>query len=139
MGDWKTGYFVKACIFRNRLEILDTGKARLIGINGPENSIPDFRPAGAGAVISSDHPLAYMDVFLVKDRIYGLYSGKIDRKVLEQGRRETSLLVFKRSGEIESHLVLGIPISSFTVDEEGNRIIGVTADREPCLVVFDLN
>lgn len=139
MGDPEKGIFVKVSVFRDRLEILDKHKEIIIGVNGPENAIPDFRPSGTGVVTSSDHPLAYMDAFLGREHIFGLYSGKTDREIMELGRGETDLLVFDFSGEIKALLRLDLPVSDFTVDETSNRIFGITADRDPGVVVFEFS
>ncbi len=139
MGDPKTGKFIKASIFRDHLEILDKKSGQIIRIDGPENSIPEFQAVDAGAVVTSDHPLAYMDAFLGKEHIFGLYSGKTDKEIMEQGRGETDLLVFDHLGNVKAVLKLDTPISSFTVDEKGQRIFGITTDREPGVVVFDYN
>ena len=139
MGDPKAGKFIKASIFVDRLEILDKKSCQIIGINGPENSIPEFQAVDAGAVITSDHTLAYMDAFLGKTYVFGLYSGKTDSEIREQGRGETDLFVFDLSGNVKGLLKLDTPISSFTVDEKGQRIFGITTDREPGVVVFDYN
>lgn len=137
MGDPKKGIFVKVSVFRDRLEILDKRTEIIIGVNGPENAIPDFRPSDTGVVTSSDHPLAYMDAFLGKEYIFGLYSGKTDREIMAQGRGETDLLVFDLSGEIKALLRLDLPISAFTVDETRSIIFGITADRDPGVAVFE--
>jgi hypothetical protein len=136
-GDPEKGKFIKASILRDRLEILDKQSEIIIGVNGPENSIPEFRPAGSGVVTSSNHPLAYMDVFLGKEHIFGLYSGKSDQEIMEHGGGETTLLVFTITGDIEAVFRLDIPISAFSVDEARHRIFGITADRDPGLAVFD--
>ncbi|WP_209332988.1 BF3164 family lipoprotein [Lunatimonas salinarum] len=138
MGDPKAGKFIKASIFRDRLEVLDKKSGQIIGINGPENSIPEFQAVDAGAVITSDHPLAYMDAFLGTEYIFGLYSGKTDKEIREQGRGETDLLVFDLLGNVKAVLKLDIPISSFTVDDKGQRIFGVTVDSDPGVAVFNL-
>jgi hypothetical protein len=49
------------------------------------------------------------------------------------------LLVFDLTGEVIALLRLDIPISGFTVDEDRNRIIGITTDREPGVVVFEFS
>jgi len=139
MGDPEMGKFIKASIFRDRLEILNSRNGQIIGVNGPENTIPEFRGVDKGVVTSSDHPLAYMDAFLGKEYIYGLYSGKTDREIMEEGRGETMLLVFDLTGEVIALLRLDIPISGFSVDEDRNRIIGITTDREPGVVVFEFS
>jgi len=139
MGDPIAGKFVKASIFRDHLEILDKKSGQIIEIDGPENSIPEFQALDAGAVITSDHPLAYMDAFLGKSYVFGLYSGKTDSEISEQGRGETDVFVFDLSGNVKALLKLDTPISSFTVDEETQRIFGITTDREPGVVVFDYN
>jgi len=139
MGDPKAGKFIKASILRDHLEILDKKSGQIIEINGPENAIPEFQAVDAGAVITSDHPLAYMDAFLGKSYVFGLYSGKTDSEISEQGRGETDLFVFDLSGNVKAFLKLDTPISSFTVDEKGQRIFGITTDREPGVVVFDYN
>jgi len=139
MGDPKAGKFIKASIFRDHLEILDKESGEIIEINGPENAIPEFEAVDAGAVVTSEHPLAYMDASLGKSYIFGLYSGKTDSEISEQGRGETDLFVFDFSGNVKAFLKLDTPISSFTVDEETQRIFGITTDREPGVVVFDYN
>lgn len=78
-----------------------------------------------------------MDVFLGKEHIFGLYSGKSDQEIMEHGGGETTLLVFTITGDIEALFRLDIPISAFSVDEARHRIFGITADRDPGLAVFD--
>ncbi|WP_339714009.1 BF3164 family lipoprotein [Cyclobacterium amurskyense] len=139
MGDPIAGKFIKASIFRGHLEILDKKSGEIIEINGPENAIPEFEAVDAGAVITSDHPLAYMDAFLGKDHVFGLYSGKTDSEIMAQGRGETNLFVFDLLGNIKTVFKLNTPIKSFTVDEERQRIFGITTDIDPGVVVFDFN
>lgn len=80
-----------------------------------------------------------MDAFLGKEHIFGLYSGKTDRDIMELGRGETDLLVFDLSGEIKALFRLDLPISDCTVDETRNRIYGITADRDPGVAVFEFS
>ncbi len=137
MGDPIAGKFIKASIFRDHLEILDKESGEIIEINGPENAIPEFEAVDAGAVVTSEHPLAYMDAFLGKEYIFGLYSGKTDKEISELGRGETDIFVFDHRGNVKSVLKLDMPISSFTVDEDQQRILGITTDKDPGVVVFN--
>jgi hypothetical protein len=136
-GNVKTQQYLKASILRDRLELLDKNSGLILGINGPLNEIPHFSISGPGVVTSSDAPLAYMDAFLGDKYIYGLYSGKTDKEIMKEGRGETRIFVFDMKGNIQICFNLDTPIRSFTVDENHQRIFGVTEDEEPGIVTFD--
>lgn len=78
-----------------------------------------------------------MDAFLGDKFIYGLYSGKTDKEIVKEGRGETQIFVFDMKGNIQTCFNLDTPIRSFTVDENHQRIFGVTEDEEPGIVKFD--
>jgi len=139
MGDPKVGKFIKTSIYRDHLEILDRKSGQIIEIDGPENSIPEFQAFDVGAVVTMDHPVAYLDAFLGKAHLFGLYSGKTEREINEHGRGETDIFVFDHEGNLKAALKLDIPIRSFTVDEDQQRILGITTDKDPGVVVFRYN
>ncbi|WP_373497623.1 BF3164 family lipoprotein [Aquiflexum sp.] len=143
MGNPKTNKFLKACILRDHLEILDKMSGVIISIDGPLSHIPQFKVAGSAGnqspIVQSDQPLAYMDAFLGDDFLFGLYSGKTDQEIMELGRGETEIFVFDLNGEVRALFNLDTPISAFTVDEANKRIFGITVDKDPGVVVFDYN
>ncbi|WP_209332966.1 BF3164 family lipoprotein [Lunatimonas salinarum] len=133
--------FIKACIFRDRIEILDKKSENIIAVNGPINHIPEFSIVGSGTnesiAIKEDQPFGYLDAYFGEKNIFGLYSGKshVDKEALGEG--ETEIFVFDIDGNIQEILTLNTPIISLSVDELNQKIYGITVDQEPGVVVFN--
>lgn len=133
--------FIKACVFRDRIEILDKKSENIIAVNGPINHIPEFSIVGSGTnesiAIKEDQPFGYLDAYFGENKIFGLYSGKshADKEALGEG--ETEIFVFDIDGNIQKILTLNTPIISLSVDELNRKIYGITIDQDPGLVVFE--
>lgn len=139
-GNLKTDKFLKACILRDRLEIVDKEDGSIISIDGPISHIPKFKVSGSGSseveIIQPDQPLAYMDAYLGDRLVFGLYSGKTDQEIMDLGRGETEIFVFDLRGNVLALFNLDTPITAFTIDEAPQRIFGITADEDPGVVVY---
>ena len=81
----------------------------------------------------------YMNVKVVKDEIYALYSGKYDSDLDDPSDAYNCnlILVYDRNGKPLKRLELDKSIQSFDIDEETNTIYGLNFSREnPRIIEF---
>jgi hypothetical protein len=138
-------HYAFACLDADIIEVLHKPTGKITSIRGPIDHLPEFDvDYGAGyamcALRLNTVKYCYLDVAMTKDKIYGLFSGhsfeEIDinneLKMCEQ------VFVFDLEGNPLAHYTLDQPIFHFTVDEKNQRILGITYDEDPNVVVFNL-
>lgn len=142
INDLKKQFFVKACGYRDRIEIFDYQTKNFTIIDGPDLALPKFELAGptnnSVLVIDPQNPYRYRDASITSKHIYALYSGNTRTEVRETGNLATKIFVFTLSGEALTVLHLDRSIRSIGVDEVNGRIIGITTDEDPNLAYFPI-
>lgn len=142
INDSKKQIFVKACGYRDRIEIFDYQTKKFTIIDGPDLELPKFELAGptnnSVLVIDPQNPYRYRDASITSKHIYALYSGNTRTEVRETGNLATKIFVFTLSGEALTVLHLDRSIRSIGVDEVNGRIIGITTDEDPNLAYFPI-
>ncbi len=132
--------FVNASIFRDRLEIFDLETKEIKTLDGPSSELPDFEFYGPDMPldIPISNPFRYRDVFISKNRIYALYGGLNEAHYKETGELAKKIFVFTRSGEPVFKFDLDRSLCSIVVDEELNKIYGLTTGEDPGIAVFKI-
>jgi TolB-like 6-blade propeller-like len=134
--------FLKTCVQRDLLEIFNKKTNETISIRGPENKMPKFTiDYSAGypmPVVGKNFQLFYGNGFLGREFAYCLYSGQFTETLAKLGDYNKKIYVFNLQGIIQAVLELDHSLYNFTIDEEHKRIYGVTYDRDPNIVEFDL-
>ena len=104
-GNQEKDAYVSAGMFRDRLEILNKNNGEIISVDGPTNFIPKFdivssTTQSTAIIVDINEPLAYLDVYITDDNIYGLYSGRTERQLQEGDLHATEIYVFDLEGNI---------------------------------------
>jgi hypothetical protein len=134
--------FVKASIFRDRLEIFDYSTKEFVVVDGPRLELPKFEISGSGSnsalVFSMDQKYGHRDIAVGRKFIYDLYSGRSQQEIQETGRDCETVYVLTIKGEMVAKFELDKSIWGITVDEDLGKIYGITTDEEPGIAVFDI-
>jgi len=138
-GDQDLGLHVKACIFRDRLEIFNFQTKDFISVEGPNLNLPTFELIGDDLYIPLDkNPYTYRDISFTKDYIFALYGGIGEFEYRETSKIAEKIYVFTHKGAPVTLLELDVSIGGLTVDAKKNKIYGFTTDENPGIAVFDL-
>ncbi|MDO9551649.1 BF3164 family lipoprotein [Rhodonellum sp.] len=129
---------VNASIFRDRLEIFDLQTKEIKTIDGPSAELPEFNfyEATMPLDIPISNPFRYRDVYISDKRIYALYGGLNEAHYKETSELAKKIFVFTRQGEPILKFDLDRSVHSIVVDEELNKIYGLTTDEDPGIAVF---
>lgn len=134
--------FVKASLYRDRLEIFNYESKKFISLDGPRMELPPANISGSGPnsalVFSMDQKYGHRDIALGKELIYDLYCGRSQQEIQETAKDSDIVYVLTFQGEIMAKLILDISINGITVDETLGKIYGITTDEEPGIAVFDI-
>lgn len=135
-------FFVKASVYRDRIEIFDYLNKTFKIIDGPNLELPEVQISGSGSnsalVFSMDQKYGYKDVAVSEKFIYGLYSGRSQQEIQETGKDSETVFVLSKKGEVIGKLMLDLSIRGITVDESLMKIYGITTDENPGIAVFDI-
>lgn len=135
-------FFVKASLYRDRIEIFDYHTQTFINVDGPRLELPDAQISGSGSnsalVFSMDQKYGHKDVAVSDKFIYSLYSGRSQQEIQETGRDSEIVFVLSKKGEVIAKLILDISIRGIAVDESLGKIYGITTDEDPGIAVFDI-
>lgn len=143
IADPNNNLFVKACIFSDRIEILNINDQSITSIRGPLSIEPKFKITGAGLnerlLISPDNPYGYIDICLDNQYIYALYSGYSQNDFTRGNIKDSSIILkFDRLGNLISNYATDISISSIAVSEKFQKMYGIPLNNsDGCFVVFD--
>ncbi|GGF48057.1 BF3164 family lipoprotein [Echinicola rosea] len=143
-GDASSGFFAAAGFYRDRIELLNRNKGTIVTIDGPTLSPPQFdivsgnNGASSSIVVDYNEPLSYLDVAIDNNLIYGLYCGRNEKEINKKGEYGNRIFVFDVAGNILREYKLDISIRNITIDSEGDRILGVTTDKNPGIAEFPL-
>jgi hypothetical protein len=134
--------FLKTCVQRDMLEIFNRKTNQTISIRGPENKVPkftiDYSPGYPMPVVGKNFQLFYGNGFIGSEFVYCLYSGQFTEMLAKWGDYNKKIYVFNLEGAVQAVFELDHSLYNFTVDEEHKKIYGVTYDRDPNIVEFDL-
>ncbi|WP_235941488.1 BF3164 family lipoprotein [Cyclobacterium roseum] len=142
-GNQQNNIYASAGFYRDRIEILNKESGSIFITDGPFNYIPEFTIVNSSGssgklIVDAAEPSAYYDISISKNYIFGLYSGKTEKQKSESSEIANDIYVFDLEGTIKSKFILNISIRGLTVDEENQKIYGITTDENPGLAVFDL-
>lgn len=130
--------FIKASIFRDRIEILDRKTGKITIADGPLNKIPVFDLVGENPVVSSQSSLAFTSFDVSDNLIAALLSGEKLEFVDQSRNGEDTIILFEISGKPMCILKSPIPIFDLTLDEEGKRIFGISEGEISKLVELQI-
>lgn len=142
-GDHESNIFVKASIYRDRLEIFDgTTKAYTI-VEGPRLKLPPVQISGSGLgaalVFSPDQKYGHRDIAFGEKYIYNLYGGISESEFRKTDQLAKTIFVLTKKGEVKFRLDLDRSVESIVVDEALGKIYGITTDEQPGIAVFDIS
>ncbi len=134
--------FVKASIYRDRLEIFNGDTRQFTIVEGPSLELPPVQISGSGAgaamVFSPDQKYGHRDIAFSEKYIYNLYGGISETELRKTGKLAETIFVLTKSGKVLSRLDLDRSVESIVVDEDLGKIYGITTDAEPGIAVFDI-
>ncbi len=134
--------FMYAGIMRDIMEILDYRTGHILSVRGPVNEITsftvDYGPGYPMLDTPYDTKYYYIDSFMGKERVYGLFSGLLYSEFLDTGKFANEVYVIDYTGQLLTAYDLDISVQAITVDEKGKKIYAISYDADPGIVVFDL-
>lgn len=134
--------FVKASIFRDRLELFNYENKDFIIVDGPRLELPRFDISGSGSnsalIFNPEEAYGHRDVDFGKNLIYDLYGGFNELEIRQNNVIAKTIFVLTHKGEMVAKLNLDQSVRSITVDEILGKIYGITTDEEPGIAVFDI-
>ncbi|UCS95056.1 TolB-like 6-bladed beta-propeller domain-containing protein [Echinicola marina] len=143
-GSKNRDIFVNASYYRDHIEIFNRNEGMVYSVDGPRNEIPEFHFVSGGKgkssviIIDEENPVAYRDIYIGEQYIYGLYSGYTRKEMLREGKFAQDIFIFNLKGEFRSSFTIDIPIRALAVDEQSRKIYGITADENPGIAVFEM-
>jgi len=142
-GNQLNSVYASAGVYRDRIEILNKEKGKIFITDGPFNYIPKFTIVNSSGssnklIVDIAEPLAYLDIAISKKYIFGLYSGKTEKQLRKSSEIANDIYVFDLEGNIKYKFILDISIRGLAVDQESQKIYGITTDEDPGIAVFDL-
>jgi hypothetical protein len=134
--------FVHVGVRRDRIEILNKKTGEITALHGPLNHVPEFsivgKGSGSGLVIADKEPYAYANAYLGDNYIYGLFCGRTRQELSESEVLALTVYVVDYNGNVIYELVLDQSLQSIAVDETSGKLYGISTDKDPGLVVFNL-
>lgn len=134
--------FVKASLYRDRIEIFDYETKSFTIVDGPRLELPPAIISGSASnstlVISMDQKYGYKDISVGENLIYALYSGQSQQEIQLTGKDSETVYIISQKGEMVAKIELDISIRGIAVDEALGKIYGLTTDEDPGIAVFDI-
>lgn len=130
--------FIKASIFRDRIEILDRNSGKITITDGPLNKIPEFDLVGEYPIISNQSFLAFTSFDVTDNLIAALFSGEKLEVVDHSRNGEDTIILFEISGKPICILKSPIPLFAIALDEGGKRIFGLSEGEISKLVELQI-
>ncbi|WP_425636742.1 BF3164 family lipoprotein [Algoriphagus yeomjeoni] len=134
--------FVKASLYRDRIEIFNYETKSFINIDGPRLELPPATISGSGSnttlVIPMDQKYGYKDIAVGENLIYALYSGQSQKEIQLTGKDSETVYVLTHEGEMVAKMELDQSIRGIAVDESLGKIYGLTTDEDPGIAVFKI-
>lgn len=136
------GLFVKASVYRDRIEIFHYKTKTFYIVDGPRLEVPDFEilhNGGQSAVVfNREYPYGHGEIALGENYIYISYAGVTEKQIKETGEIAKRIYMLTHFGEIVGMLNLDFSIRDLVVDEKLGKIYGLTTDEDPGIVVFEI-
>ncbi|SFB48197.1 BF3164 family lipoprotein [Algoriphagus aquimarinus] len=136
------GLFVKASIYRDRLEIFHFDTKKFDIVEGPRVELPDFNiwhSNGQSAVIfNPENAYGHRDIAIGEKYIYDLYGGFNQAHINEINEIAKTIYILTHDGDVVGKLNLDVSLRSLEVDEKLGEIYGITTDEDPGIAVFDI-
>lgn len=134
--------FVKASIYRDRIEIFDYNTKEFIILDGPRLELPQFEISGSGAnsalIFNPNEPYGHRDIAFGDSFIYDLYGGYNEIQIRQTNVIANTIFILTTKGEMVAKLNLDRSVRSISVDESLGKIYGITTDEDPGIAVFDI-
>jgi len=134
--------FVKASIFRDRLEFFDYQTKEFVIVDGPRLELPKFEISGSGAnsalIFNPEEAYGHRDIAFGESYIYDLYGGYNEMHIQQTNVIAKTVYVLTTKGDMVAKLDLDRSVRSITVDESLGKIYGITTDEDPGIAVFDI-
>ncbi|WBL42688.1 hypothetical protein PBT90_18335 [Algoriphagus halophytocola] len=125
---------------RDYIEIVDLETHEMIQISGPENSYPeytvDYSLGYPMPNVNRNNKAFYLDSYPGDNYIYLLYFGEPGRKLGELGYN-SKLFIMSYQGIIEKVYQFKQPIISMAIDEENDRMFGLSYEADPDVYLFN--
>jgi len=141
-SDVERGLYVKTSAYRDRVEIFDYQKEEFTILDGPRKGDPAFSIAGVGAnsslIFDADYPYGYNVASFGSEFIYLEYSGLNEAQIRATDTISKTVYVITPEGQIEARLDLDTSVRRIVVDEKLRKLYGVSTDKDPGIIVFDL-
>lgn len=139
-SDRELGLYVKACNFRDRLEIFNYKSKSFKIIDGPDLELPRFELYGPNVPLNIpiENPFRYRDVAFSSRYVFGLYGGINMENYKATGKLAEKIFVFSHDGEPLFKLTLDRSLQGIAVNETKGEIYGLTTDEDPGIAVFKL-
>lgn len=141
-GNRALGLFVKASIYRDRLEIFHYDTKKFDIVEGPRLELPDFtirHSNGQSAVIfNPENAYGHRDIAIGEKYIYDLYGGFNQAHINETNEIAKTIYIITHDGKVIGKLNLPVSLRSLEVDEKLRKIYGITTDEDPGIAVFDI-
>ncbi|WP_338220631.1 BF3164 family lipoprotein [Algoriphagus sp. oki45] len=138
----KKTIYVKASIFRDRLEIFDYRTKEFVLVDGPRLELPKFKISGSGAnsalIFNPEEAYGHRDIAFGESYIYDLYGGFNEAQIQQSNVIAKTIFVLTDKGEMVAKLNLDRSLRSISVDETMGKIYGITTDADPGIAVFDI-
>jgi len=136
------GLFVKASIYRDRLEIFNYNDKKFTIVEGPRLELPKFEivPSGANSVVIFDikNKYGHRDIYIDENYIYDLYGGFNEEEYFKTNELAKTVYILTHSGNVVGKLNLDMSIRGIVVDSKLKKIYGITTDEDPGIAVFDI-
>ena len=140
--DRDANLFIKASLYRDRIEIFDYKSKEFIFVDGPRLGYPDFDVVGSGAnvavIVKPEVKYGHRDIAFGEKHIYDLYGGYNYEEYVKTTKVAETIYILTKKGKMVAKLNLDRSLISFTVDEELGKIYGITTDEDPGIAVFDI-
>ena len=140
--DRDANLFVKASLYRDRIEIFNYSTKQFIFVDGPRLGYPDFDVVGSGAnagvIVKPEVKYGHRDIAFGEKYMYDLYGGYNYAEFLKSSKIAETVYILTKKGEMIAKLNLDKSLRAITVDEVMGKIYGITYDDKPSIVVFDI-
>jgi len=135
--DFSGRHIVRALLNANIISFYDVEKDGTLNcIKENIESYPayDYNENGDYEGISANSKICYLSVCSNDKYVYALYSGKTFRKSINDSSQSKVIYVYDWKGRIVKIINVDKSLSKICMGANGNEIIAISDDPEPCLV-----
>jgi hypothetical protein len=138
----KKNVFVKASLYRDRIEIFDYETKSFTIVDGPRLELPPANISGSGSnsalAIPMDQKYGHYNIAVSANFIFSLYSGYSQQEITDFGNYAQTIYMISFEGKMIAKFNLDRSLSDIAIDESLGKIYGITTDEEPGIAVFDI-